>query len=442
MKTASGPREVLLWLALYLAVVTVPLLVLLVGSTDTGKGWPWDFAMALGYAGLAMLCVQFVLTARFRRATAPFGIDLVYVFHRHLALWALAIVLAHVVILGGYYPAALGPADPRSAAGYMTAGRLSLALFVLVVLVSLARRVLRLEYDLWRMLHAALSTLALALALWHLAGSGRYLDAAWKQALWALYGAFWIGLIVHVRLVRPWRLSRQPWRVAAVRPERGSVCTLVLEPPGGRRLRFSPGQFVWLTLRDSPYAMREHPFSIASSAERGPAIELSIKALGDFSTRAQHIPVGETAWVDGPYGTFGVDQLPQAQGFVLLAGGIGVAPLLSMLRTLADRQDRRPLWLFYGNRDWERVAFREELDSLAQRLNLRVVHVLLEPPPQWTGEQGFIRAEVLDRHLPAERAALHYLVCGPTPMTGSVERSLAALGVPAAQVHAEIFEWV
>ena len=435
-------RDALLWLVIYIAAVTLPLFALLADSQAAGRGWAWDFSMALGYAALAMLGLQFALTARFRRATAPFGIDIVYYFHRYLALLALALVLAHYLILRGAYPAALGVADPRGAAAYMSAGRLALALFVLVSVLSLARRVLKLEYDRWRLLHALLATAALALAWWHVVGSGRYLDSFWKQALWSAYGACWIGLIAYVRVFRPWRVSRTPWRVVAVKPERGRVWTLVLEPLPGQALRFVPGQFAWLSLRASPFAMKEHPFSIASSAERGPGIELSIKALGDFSAGVKETAVGETAWIDAPYGTFGIDRHPDATGFVFIAGGIGIAPFMSMLRTLADRHDRRPLWLFYGNRVWERVAFREELEQLSQTLDLHVVHVLLEPPPGWTGEQGYITTEVLARHLPNQRDGFEYLMCGPTPMTMSAERSLGALSVPASRVHSEIFDWV
>jgi len=444
MKTVprSGGLQVVLWLALYVAAVTLPLFALLVDAKHSGRGWLWDFAMALGYAGLAMLCVQFALTARFRHATAPFGIDIVYRFHRHLALLALGMVLAHYLLLRWHNPAALGPADPRLALGHMTAGRVALALFLAVTLLSLLRRRLGAEYDRWRMLHAAMSTFGLSLALWHLAGSGHYLDTGWKQGLWAAYGAFWLGVIVHVRVLRPWRLLRRPWRVSQVRAERGRVCTLVLTPPAGVQMPFAPGQFVWLSVGASPFAMREHPFSIASSAQQTGQLALSIKALGDFSTAVANVPVGEAAWVDGPYGTFGVDHHPDAAGFVLIAGGIGVAPMMSMLRTLADRGDRRPLWLFYGNRDWERVAFREELQQLTQALDLRVVHVLGEPPPGWMGEKGFIDAAVLARHLPAQRDGLEFLACGPTPMTVAVERALANLGVPAHRVHTELFEWV
>jgi predicted ferric reductase len=437
----SPARAAALWLGLYVLAVTLPLFALLPAPASAGAGFAWDFAMALGYAGIAMLGVQFALTARFKRATAPFGIDIVYYFHRYLAIAAVLLVTAHVALLQLMAPMAL---DPRAAPAHMTAGRLAFVLFLLVIASSLLRQRLRLPYEGWRIAHALLSTLAFALALWHLLGAGRYLDQPWKQLLWLAYGLFWLGLIVHVRVLRPARLAARPWRVRAVRAERGRVTTLVLEPPAGQRIDFAPGQFAWLSLARSPWAMQEHPFSIASSAARHDAVELSIKALGDFSSAVQHVQPGTVAWVDAPYGTFGIDVLPDAPGYVFVAGGVGIAPIMSMLRTLADRGDQRPLLLFYGNRVWDRIAFREELEALAQRLCLTVVHVLQEPPADWQGEVGFVTQTLLARHLPPAplRHRLHYLLCGPTPMTLAVERSVAALQVPAAQVHSELFDWV
>ena len=312
----------------------------------------------------------------------------------------------------------------------MTAGRVALVLFALVVGIALLRKRVELEYDRWRFVHAMLATAAFGLALWHLHGAGRYLDTAWKQWLWGVYGAFWVALIFYVRVVRPAHATAHPWTVTEVRPERGQVWTLALEPRSGTPLRFAPGQFAWLTLRASPFAMREHPFSIASSAERGQRIEVSIKALGDFTSTIRDIKAGETAWIDAPYGTFSIDDAPERRGYAFVAGGIGMAPIMSMLRTLADRGDRRPLVLFYGNRVWDRVAFREELDALRTRLNLHLVHVLLEPAPDWTGERGFVTEDVLMRHLPIERHRFHCFLCGPTPMTRSVERALGGARHP------------
>jgi len=407
------------WLTLYVVAVTAPLFVLLLGPVPPAGGFWWDFAMALGFAALAMMGVQFVLTARFRRATMPFGIDIVYYFHRYLAVFALAIAGAHYLILRVDSPVVLGTANPFDAPAHMTAGRAAITLFVLLA-----------------------ATAAFVLALWHVMGTGYYVDTPWKEALWTGYGLFWIAIIGYVRIVKPWSLLRAPFRVAEVRRERGDASTLVLHPERRNGMRFQPGQFAWLTLRASPFALREHPFSIASSAARAGSIELTIKAVGDFTRAAVDALPGEKAFLDGPYGAFSIDRYPQAPGYAFMAGGVGIAPIMSMLRTLADRGDRRPLTLLYGNRRWERVLFREELVALAGRLDLRLVHVLKEPPEDWLGDRGQFTRELLEKRLPREQSGLHYFICGPTAMTQCIERWLKSIDVASTQVHSEIFEWV
>lgn len=428
------------WIAVYLGLIVVPLGVLLLGERPRGGGFWWDFALALGYASLAMMGVQFALTARFKRATAPFGIDIIYVFHRWLATIAFVLILLHAGVLLLRYPDAVGALDPRRAPAYMSLGWLGLLAFGALVASSLWRKALRLEYDRWRRLHVLLAVAGIVVAVLHVEGAGSYLDSPLKRALWSALALGWLGLVVYVRLVRPARLRQRPWTVREVRPEHGRTWTLSLEPCDGEIFAYRPGQFAWLTLRASPFAMREHPFSIASSPTRPGRVEFTIKALGDFTDGIGDIRSGETAWVDGPYGAFGIDRHPDARGHVFVAGGIGIAPMMSMLRALADRGDRRPLWLFYGNRVRERVVFREELDELAGRLDLRLVHVLLEPPEGWDGERGYVDRDVLGRHLPADTDGLHCFVCGPTPMIRLVERSLRDLGVPLRRLHSEIFD--
>lgn len=432
----------LFWFGAYLVVVTAPLFVLLFGPTPPPGGFWLDFAMALGFAALAMMGVQFILTARFRHATAPFGIDIIYYFHRFLAIFALMIVVLHYLIIRINNPAILGTANPADAPAHMTAGRVAIVLFAFLIISSLARRRLGIAYERWRWMHALGATTAFALALWHVLGAGYYVGTYWKQVLWTGYGLFWIALIGHVRIVRPWLLMRKPYRVAEVRRERGDVFTLALEPVGHAGMQFQPGQFAWLTLGDSPFALKEHPFSIASSAARTGAIEFGIKEVGDFTRAASTAQPGQRAFLDGPYGAFSTERHPAAPGYVFIAGGIGIAPIMSMLRTLADRGDQRPLILFYGNWNWERVLYREELETLATRLNLQVVHIIGEPPDDWRGERGLPTQAMLERHLPANRGELHCFLCGPTAMTQAAENWLAALGIRPAHIHNELFEWV
>jgi predicted ferric reductase len=432
-----------LWIAIYLLLVTAPQLVLLFGEVPPSRGFWFDFSVALGFAGIAMMGVQFALTARFRYLSAPFGIDVIYLFHRYLAWIALGVAATHFGILWLFHPEALGGTiDPRAAPWELTAGRAALLCFGLAVVTSQWRKALRLEYGLWRYSHVALATLGFAAAVAHVVGVGRLTAAPGVLALWLAVTLCWLLLVVWVRLVKPWRQAARPWRVVEVRPGRGGVVTLAIEPEGHAGLRrFMPGQFAWLTLRASPFGVREHPFSIASAPESLPRLEFGIKPLGDFTAGAAQIRPGERAFIDGPFGVFSIDRHRAARGFVGIVGGIGVTPLLGMLRSMAARGDPRPVWLFHGNRRWEEVPFRDELEALRGRLDLRLVHVLEQPPEGWEGERGFISRELLARHLPSDRLGdLHCFLCGPPPMTAAAEAALEALGVPATRIQTEIFE--
>jgi predicted ferric reductase len=435
-------QSAVFWLAVYLALVLTPLFVLLVGPTPGGVDLWWDFSIALGFAGLAMMGVQFILTARFKRATAPFGIDIIYYFHRYLGVVVLVVILAHPVILFIDNPALVDFLDPRIAPWHMTAGSASILALLALSVTSFWRKPLRLHYDGWRIAHSLLAVAAVVLAILHVREVGHYVGGPWKSALWTGIAASWIAVLGYVRIVKPWLLLRRPWRVAEVRLERGDAWTLAIDPVGHAGFTFEAGQFAWLTLRASPFAMREHPFSFSSSATLPKGrVEFTIKALGDFTRTIGSVAPGETAYVDGPFGGFTVDRHP-APGYVFLAGGIGIAPIVSMLRTLADRGDRRPLLLVYAYRRTERLTFREDLDALGDRLALDIVYVLEEPPENWTGERGRITADLLDRHLPGNRAQCVYFICGPAAMIQAMEADLSRLGIPLGRIHSELFDLV
>lgn len=431
------------WLALYLTAVLAPLVVLLLGDSPGGAGFWWDFAIAIGFAGLSMIGIQFYLTARFRRASAPFGIDILYYFHRYVAVIAFLLVVLHATIVLWLNPSFLDSFDPRSAPGYMFAGVVSAAALAILVTSSLWRKPLRIPYDGWRILHAVLAVAAVVLALIHVQGVGYYIATPRLRMMWLLIMAAWVALLCYVRILKPLNMRRRPYRVSAVRADLGSAWTVALEPVGHPGFSFQPGQFAWLTLRHSPFAMKEHPFSISSAPAADGKLEFTIKELGDFTRRVGETGVGETAYVDGPYGAFSIDRYPDAPGFVFIGGGIGLAPLISMLRALHGRRDPRPVLLIAANSRWDRVPFREAISELTRAGNRRFVHVLEEPEPDWQGERGRVTTAMLDRHLPTEnRGELEYFLCGPQPMISAVEHSLYELGVPLVQSHSELFDLV
>jgi len=432
-----------LWLALYVLLALYPLLWLAAVPAAGGGTLRGGLAAALGFLALSTMAMQFVLTARFQWLAPPFGTDLVYAFHRYVTIVSLAFAVLHPVVLFGSNLAAVASwLLPGRAPAAIGAGVLSLYALLAVALSSFFRRRLRIPYDAWRRLHGVAAAAAVLLGLWHALAIGRFLSAPIVRGLWIVWTAAWVGMLLRVRVAKPLALVRRPWIVREVRRERGDIASLVVDLDGHDGLRFRPGQFAWLTWAGSPFAMAEHPFSFSGSAQLTPRIEFAIKAAGDHTRRlvATARP-GDRIYVDGPFGTMSIDQFPELDGYVFVAGGAGIAPCLSMLRTLADRGDRRPHLLVYGTADWERTPFREELEELPARLNVRVVHVLEQPPPVWPGEQGYVTEAILERHRPRE-GRYAYFVCGPPAMMDSVERALARLNVPLGDVHSERFDLV
>jgi 3-phenylpropionate/trans-cinnamate dioxygenase ferredoxin reductase subunit len=320
------------------------------------------------------------------------------------------------------------------------------AIIALGALISLSvwRKSLRIEYDSWRIWHGILATVLMALAMAHVELRGYYLNTLWKQLFWGLYGILWIGLLAWVRVIKPIILLRKAYLVEKVIPERGNAWTVVLRPENHKGFRFQPGQFAWITAWDSPTRDHEHPFSFSSSAKESSLLAFTIKELGDFTASIKNLSQSQRVYVDGPYGAFSIDRHPHAQEFAFIAGGIGITPMMSMMRTMADRGDSRPLTLIYANKTIESVTFLEELEKLAPRLNLKIVHVLESPSEDWTGEKGFVNAEILERNLPADRRPnwIEILICGPGPMMNAVEKALIQIGVPLGDFHSERFDLV
>ena len=429
------------WIAVYLIFILAPLFALLAGSPPLARDFWTEFSVAIGYSGLAMMGLQFGLTARFRSITQPWGEDVIYHFHRQLSLIAVALVVAHPIILFVVRPELLALLNSIQAPWRARFAALSTYSLIALVAMALWRTKLKLSYETWHLTHIALAVVAVTAGILHMVGWAYYLGEPWKRVLWVALTIFWIGLLLYVRIVRPLFILRRPYLLSEVRQERGDTWTLAMRPDGHPGFRFRPGQFGWLTVWGSPFKITAHPFSFSSSAAvTDGRVEMAIRNLGDFTSQIHKVPVGRRVYIDGPYGAFTIGN--PADMHVLIAGGVGITPMMSMIRTLADQGDTRPLILLYGSKDWESITFREELEALRARLGLTIVHVLENPPDGWTGERGFITAEVFKRHLPPPYADHEYFICGPDVMTDAMEGALGALRVPMSKYHSERYHFV
>ena len=124
---------------------------------------------------------------------------------------------------------------------------------------------------------------------------------------------------------------------------------------------------------------------------------------------------------------------------VLVCGGIGITPCMSILRTAADRTDRREFVLVHGSRTADDLIFREDIEELTSRIRLRHVPVLSDPGPEWDGERGYVDAALLGRHLREDLRRWEFFVCGSPRLVAGTLGALEELGIPSEHVHAESF---
>ena len=434
----------LAWVALYLLLCLAPLVLAVGQDRPPSRSFLVEFSVALGFVGLSILTLQFALIARFKAVAAPFGIDVLQQYHVQITFVGLAFALAHPVLLfvadSKYLPLLnLATAPWRARFAFISV----VALLVLVGL-SVWRRALHLSYEWWQATHGLLAVIVVLFALLHASLVGYYVTGLLRRVVYDGYIGTLILLLVWIRLVSPLIRLRRPWRVVRVDADRGGTSTLVIEPVGHQGFRFDPGQFGWIAVGRSPFAITQHPFSFSSAADPPPGgpVAMTIKAAGDFTKTVPDVTPGTRVYLDGPHGVFSMDRR-QAPGYVFIAGGVGVTPLYSMLLTMREREDVRPVTLFYASATWDDVVFRDELAELSESMpNLRVVHVLERPPEGWTGESGYITPDVLRRHLPSQYRRYEYLICGSSVMMDAMEKALTEVGVPFRQVSTERFDMV
>lgn len=432
-------------LLLYLAVTLLPLGLAAFGARPPRPLWD-ELASGAGLLAFAVILVEFVLSGRFRAISGRIGMDATMRFHQLLARSALVLALVHPFLYRAAWHRPY-PWDPTreltvtTDVAALATGIVAWLLLGLLVPLSIWRDRTGYKYETWRLAHGIGAVLIAAMILHHALAAGRYSQDPVLAGVWvALFLAALMSL-AYVYFVDPIMQRRRAWTVHSVRPLALRTWELMLEPDGHRGMIYEAGQFVWLNVGHSAFSLHENPFSIASAPASGPRLGFIIKELGDFTRSVGRIEPGTRAYMDGPHGNLVVSGRSEP-GIALIAGGVGIAPLLGILRQLRLENDARPTTLVYGNRVEQQIVCREELDTLAREHGTRVVHVLSEPPKGWTGETGLVDAALIARLFAApETRRWLFVLCGPPAMMETVEDALIAMGVPTRQILSESFKY-
>lgn len=434
-----------LLISIYLFIVLLPLGLSWMGDRPPRSFWD-ELASGAGMLAFAIFLAEFLLSGRFRAVSARVGMDVTMRFHQLLARSALVLALIHPYL----YRAPFNPPYPwdvtrqltlsTDTAGIVT-GFLAWILLPALVLLAIDREQDGFRHETWRLMHGLGAALIAGLVLYHTLIVGRYSQDLILARVWIGLFLIAIASLAFIYLVKPVLKRLSPWVVNSVRPIGLKIWEVTIAPRGHKGLRYQAGQFVWLSIGRNATSLNENPFSISSAPASGNKLQFVIKELGDFTRTLGQIVPETKAYVDGPHGSLVISGRTEP-GIALIAGGVGIAPLLGILRQLHHDNDIRPTTLIYGNRIEAQIVYRDELEILAREHGTKIAHVLYEPPEDWTGHVGMCDADLVRRVFaqPEMRQWL-FVLCGPPKMMEVVEDTLVGMGVPARQILSERFNY-
>ena len=282
-----------------------------------------------------------------------------------MAVFASLLILTHPLLLaadkagGGGWHLIFGP----EISWHIWLGRIALMILLMHVLLAMFRFIIKLNYQTWRFVHNLGALVVFPLAFFHSWNAGGDFALLPMKVFWAVLFAAAAAAFAWHRLVRPILLRRCPYEVTGVLEEAEGVWTITLAPPKGTsRFDFLPGQFHFLTFHRAPnLPVEEHHWTISSSPTTDGVLASTIKESGDFTASIGKTKPGDTALVDGPFGRFSYALHPDEREIVFIAGGIGITPLMSMLRHIRDTRANRTVTLLYANTSERDIVFRDEL---------------------------------------------------------------------------------
>jgi ferredoxin-NADP reductase len=234
--------------------------------------------------------------------------------------------------------------------------------------------------------------------------------------------------------------ERLIWRVAEVGivDETPRVKSLVLDVPGWPGHR--PGQHVDVRLTAEDGYQAQRSYSVASEPENARLI-LTVELIeeGEVSPYlTSDVRAGDKFELRGPVGGYFVWTVGIGGPLFLVAGGSGIAPLMSMLRYRAAVSSTIPALLLHSSRTFEDIIYREELDQMAARGGFMVVYTLTRrQPPGWTGGSRRIDRNMLASVSPSVMSNPRIFICGPTSLVESAAQSLLELGYERGLIKTE-----
>lgn len=232
--------------------------------------------------------------------------------------------------------------------------------------------------------------------------------------------------------------SKRECRIVESEHASKAVKIITIEAADGGVFEFRPGMFASISFIHDGIPFGPKPFSVASSPLDRKKLEFCVRKSGDFTTTLFRLEKGAPVTVLGPFGNFTLEE-PMSKNLVLIAGGTGIAPLMSMLRYAITKRFKTKIVLLLSAKTQHDYIYRDELTHIAdEHDNVSLIVTLTQEPKDsdWSGPRGRFDEDLLKDVIPDRHHADCY-VCGPQGFVESITELLADIGVLDERVHRE-----
>ena len=408
------------------------------------------FAMIAGASAYTWLILQFVLSARPKRAEIHFGMDRLYRVHGLMGVIAIISILLHQTVyeeqFGETWLTSVGTVGMGI---FIGVGGITILLMVnsfitKIFPINWVRKTIEsfkiFKYEHYILVHN-LTVVGLILMVTHVLLSSSAQNSSFVFAVFL--GYFVLGAVFYLyhKFIK-YRILEKKWYVVNdVTQESNNMWCLKFEPEKGEIIKYKPGQFGFYKVIGEKISAEEHPFSLSSSPTNGSHLSVTVKELGDFTSKIKNVKKGDHVLVDAPYGRFTYLVHPKEEATVFIVGGVGITPALSMLRYMRDAEPDRKALLIWGMNTMNDFIHREEFENMANEMkNLHVVPVVSRDK-EWEGYKGHIDYEKIKRILDENGmpANTGFYLCGPPMLMDSTIKNLKLLGIKNKYIHFEKF---
>jgi predicted ferric reductase len=440
----------LIFFFLYFLSPLVPILVLY-RSNPGWYGGDGRFSMILGSIAYSWLLAQLMISARPKVLASVFGLDRVYRFHMVMPFVAMVIGFIHKIMKEQIFDESVKTQFGNAALLLFVVTSILAFVFLADILVRFVKPVRYAvawlkktvvgKYNIQKTLHN-ITVVAVVLIFVHVLLTYSAKNV-WVKAVYILYFAISVCFYLYHKVIR-WVLLSRRFVVERVTSESDNMFTLILTPENGKVFHYLPGQFGYIRVKDNGISGEEHPFSFSSEPSNHDNISMTIKNLGDWTSQVGHIREGSRVRVDAPYGRFCPSLYPGEEGIVLIAGGVGISPMLGILRDFYLHKKDQKVLLVWGVNTHIELIYQEEIAVWKRDMrNLAFVPVIAQEK-NYDGETGFITREILEKAIRSQgydMMRISFYVCGPAAMQVSLLNILRSMSIHRKHIHDENFSY-